>query len=457
MSALKLLVLLSGDLVGSVTRTESSAKTEFQYDPDYLTGGATVPLSTRLPLARTRFGERAIKPYLEGLVPEDPQVRRRWADRWGTGQTDAISLLAAMGWDCPGAVQFTEPDRLAEMRERAHERIPCSEAEIGGRLRALHSEPSSWELPDGHWSLAGQQSKFAIIRADEQWFEAKGAAATTHIVKPGIGRLHHQALVEHATMRAASMVGVKTAGSQYREFGGEPAAVVERFDRVAAGPTVLRLHQEDLCQAAGRLPEDKYEVPHGPSLKDMMRVVANTSDDPARDARRLFDFLAINYVAGAPDGHSKNISLLLLPGRVEIAPLYDLASAFSFQYRKGLRDVALSIGGGRKIGEVMPRHWVEAGKTLGLSDEYVFNRVRQLASEFPDAFASVLDDISSDASDEIKRNTMTRLSRSNADLSAQMRKALSSDDRPKNTRGAPRTDRPLKTSRGTTTPASNGG
>ena len=51
---------------------------------------------------------------------------------------------------------------------------------------------------DEHWSLAGQQEKFALAQLFARdgramgWAEAKGSAATTHILKPGIGRLHHQ-------------------------------------------------------------------------------------------------------------------------------------------------------------------------------------------------------------------------------------------------------------------------
>ena len=68
-------------------------------------------------------------------------------------------------------------------------------------------------MPGEHWSLAGQQEKFALTRLGGEWHEAKGSAATTHIVKPGIKILPHQALIEHVTMRAAAAVGVSTATS----------------------------------------------------------------------------------------------------------------------------------------------------------------------------------------------------------------------------------------------------
>jgi serine/threonine-protein kinase HipA len=45
----------------------------------------------------------------------------------------------------------------------------------------------------------------------------------------------------------------------------------------------------------------------------------------------LADFAAINLVAGAPDGHSKNISVLVThDGQRQVAPLYDLATGLSY-------------------------------------------------------------------------------------------------------------------------------
>ncbi len=41
----------------------------------------------------------------------------------------------------------------------------------------------------------------------------------------------------------------------------------------------------------------------------------------------------------------------------------------------------------------MPRHWMKAAATLGVDDDYALTRVRDMAANFPDAFASVLDDI----------------------------------------------------------------
>ena len=102
---------------------------------------------------------------------------------------------------------------------------------------------------DEHWSLGGQQSKFALRRMDGRWYSCEGSAATTHILKSGVRGLAHQALNEYVCMRLATSLGVPAASVEYLEFEGEggmePAIVIERYDRLVEGDNVTRLHQED--------------------------------------------------------------------------------------------------------------------------------------------------------------------------------------------------------------------
>jgi serine/threonine-protein kinase HipA len=249
-------------------------------------------------------------------------------------------------------------------------------------------------MPDEHWSLAGQQEKFALARIKGSWYEAHGSAATTHIIKPGIKVLHHQALVEHATMAAAARLGVDVAGSELLRFGDQWAIVVRRFDRVAdAGGNIIRVHQEDFAQALGRLPERKYESRGGPGLADMVRLLRRQSTGLADDMLALADFLVVNLVAGAPDGHAKNISMLYTPGRRWVAPLYDLATGLAYASEAVDRSVAVSVGGERQPAKIYRKQWDKAARTLGLGAEQLRQRVRSLATGFPVAFADVLEEL----------------------------------------------------------------
>ena len=387
----RLLVLLSGEVIGVLERGDEPTSLSFVYEPSYV-ATSTVALSSSLPLRQAPFPARAVLPYLRGLLPENPQTLQLWADRFGTVPADVFAMLSSMGWDCPGAVQFCREQDLQALHSREDEHIPVSDDYIAQRLRGLARQPAGWSMPQEHWSLGGQQEKFALALIGGQWHEARGSAATTHIFKPGIPHLRSQALVEHATMVAASQVGVEVARTQFLTFGDQSAIVVERFDREISGRGIRRVHQEDFCQALRRLPEAKYESRGGPTLRDMANLLRRQCDDLEAAALAVADFVAINLVAGAPDGHSKNISLIHQTAGNWVAPLYDLATGLVYDKANVEREVAVAIGGERSSSRIRAEQWRKTAKTLGLDAGDVIARVRQLAAEFPDAFERALAD-----------------------------------------------------------------
>jgi serine/threonine-protein kinase HipA len=402
------LVVLYGEVTGHLERVDESDDPSFTYDRAYVDDGA-VALSARMPLQTETFPPERVAPYLQGLIPENSETRDLWARRLNTLPDDAFGMLAAMGWDCPGAVQFCRPEEIGSLSDRASSYKPLSEADIAARLRLLTDEPASWTMPDEHWSLGGQQEKFALAWRDDSWHEAHGAAATTHILKPGIRRLHHQALIEHVTMAAAASVGVDVATTRLMQFEDQWAIVIDRFDRQLSelDGAIHRFHQEDMCQALGRLPQNKYESRGGPSLANMMRVVRQQSTGLGDDRLALADFLIINLVAGAPDGHSKNVSMLRTPERTWIAPLYDLATGLVYDTADVDRSVALSIGGERRVSRIGPRQWARAARTLGLPYEALCARAAQLTSDYPAAFAEALTSVvEAPGADEVADRTV---------------------------------------------------
>src|SRR5690606_27859636 len=93
---------------------------------------------------------------------------------------------------------------------------------------------------------------------------------------------------------------------------------VERFDRRvrvdSGGVTFVRFPQEDLCQALGRSPNDKYESDGGPDIATCMELLGRVSTNPDVDRRVFFCAQLAGLLLAAPDGHVKNYSLFLLPG-----------------------------------------------------------------------------------------------------------------------------------------------
>lgn len=408
MTAERLLVLLRGQPIGTLERIDVRSQPAFTYAPDHVASSG-IALSASLPLRRETYRAEHVAPYLRGLLPESRDTLAAWADRLSSDADDVFAMLANMGWDCPGAVQFCAEDRLDELWSRADEYKPVDEAYIAKRLRDLITQPASWSMPQEHWSLAGQQEKFALAYLEGNWHEAQGSAATTHIFKPGISRLMNQALVEHATMAAARAVGVEVAETTFMDFGDQVAIVVERFDRRTTAEGVERLHQEDFCQALRRLPEVKYEQRGGPTLKDMAGLIQRQSADREADSMAVADFVAINVIAGAPDGHSKNISMLRHTDNW-VAPLYDLATSLVYEKATVDRRVAVSIGGERQISRIRAKQWAKAAQPLKIDPELLISRVRQLATDFPQAFSDVLSDCGgSPAVSEVNARSQTAI------------------------------------------------
>src|SRR5258708_13624074 len=106
-------VFLNSRLVGRLNR-EASGAIDFQYDPSWLGWEHALPVSLSLPLLEDRYiGARVIAVF-DNLLPDSDAIRRRIAERVHAQGTDAYSLLAVVGPDCVGPLQFLpageEPD-----------------------------------------------------------------------------------------------------------------------------------------------------------------------------------------------------------------------------------------------------------------------------------------------------------------------------------------------------------
>ncbi len=219
---------------------------------------------------------------------------------------------------------------------------------------------------------------------------------STHIIKPGIGEYRDQALVEHVSMQAARAIGLRAAKTEFRTFDGEPALVVTRFDRRRAKDgSIVRVHQEDVCQALAVYPRNKYEASGGPSAADIARLLRDNSTDGEADVWEFAQALVYSYLIGAPDAHAKNYSIMHAPGLTRITPLYDVASALPYDAVGGseINQAAMSIDGKRVFGSAHGRHWDRLAKGLGVGPDRLRDEVRRQAEAIPVAFFHELDSV----------------------------------------------------------------
>ena len=164
--------------------------------------------------------------------------------------------------------------------------------------------------------------------------------------------------------------------------------VVHRYDRIAPGGQIVRVHQEDLCQALGIPPSRKYQNEGGPGPADIAKLLRRVmSPQVADDAvGRFTDALIWNWLIAGTDAHAKNHSLLLADNQVRLAPLYDIALALPYgTHEKKLR-FAMKIGGDYRVFPYR-NTWPAAARDLGLDVEVLVARVRELAFLAPAAFA----------------------------------------------------------------------
>lgn len=337
-----LLVVRDRTVVGELEVLRNT-RMRLRYLPAAETSG---PLSVSLPLTRKRHQDNAVRPWIEGLFPDRPALLRAWRRHFGLADQHPFPLLAHVGEDVAGAAQFVRPERLEDVLSAPGRLERLTDEQVADLLAAaLADAPITAGMPGtGRFSLAGAQAKVVLRRLPHNgWTLPVGAAASTHILKPAIPALPDQDIVEAVTMRTARAIGLSTARVDLLSVAGMRSLVVERFDRVASGEDVVRVHQEDACQALGIGPLRKYESEGGPSAGVIANLLGRVSAEPPEDRLRFARALVFNALIGATDAHARNYSLLL--GSRDAT-----GAALRSQHLGGLR-----AAGERRVGDVRRR------------------------------------------------------------------------------------------------------
>lgn len=324
---------------GQLTQGDDGALV-FGYAHTYLSDPAARAISVSMPLSAAPFDDRAARPWFSGLLP-DEGARQRLAAALGISAGNTFGLLEIIGGDCAGAlslhpsgttppatasgdVDWLDDARLAQVMERLRER-PLLGGDEGIRL-----------------SLAGAQDKLAVCADDHRIGLPRGDLPTTHILKPRIPALEGTVENELFCLRLAARMQLPTADAQLRRAGDAPALLVRRYDRETRGSTVLRLHQEDFCQALGVPPEIKYEAEGGPGTTQSLALIDRVCARPAADRLEFIRRLIFHDLIGNADAHAKNHALLYRNAAPDLAPLYDVLCTAA--YPRLHKALAMKIG-----------------------------------------------------------------------------------------------------------------
>lgn len=389
-------ILLNNRLVGRLTK-EASGAISFTYDAGWLDWEHTLPVSLSLPLSDERYSGAKVSAVFENLLPDSDDIRRYVAERVGATGTDAFSLLAAIGRDCVGALQFV-PDELFDdiLRGPAGsiEGEPVSDGAIAGILKNLGRAPLGLSGDDAfRISVAGAQEKTALLKYDGRWLKPKGTTPTTHILKPQIGHLPNGIDLTNSVenefycLKLLEGFGLQVAKAEIADFEDQRTLVIERFDRQwTRDGRLLRLPQEDCCQALSVPPTLKYQNQGGPGIVQILDLLRG-SDEPNADRLAVFKAQIIFWLIGATDGHAKNFSIFLGPGNTyRLTPLYDVLTAQPSlecrQIERKQMKLAMSVGTSNHYGieEIQQRHFIQTAEAAGLPKQLTAQALAEVAN-----------------------------------------------------------------------------
>lgn len=352
----RLVVSLPAQDVGLLTQDRSGL---IRWSPD--TGWERLGQRPRLGLDFLRtLGPRQhsseLPCWFENLLPErESLLRARLSGAYGLREGQSFELLRMLGHDLTGAVEVRAGGDFGEDRATPVVADNNDHDDQDGELASR--SPSTLVRFS---ALAGMQLKFSMSMVNQRLAISARSRDSLWIVKLAGTTYEELAEVETATMTWAKHAGFDVPEHLTVPFedldgipagwaeGTTPAFAIRRFDR---RPDGSKIHQEDLCQALGLSPRDKYGD-QGPSvtLEGALRLVDDACGE--RDGREMARRIGFMIASGNTDAHLKNWALLWGDrARPTLAPCYDLVATVAWD-KLGWRrprgpEFALRLGGER--------------------------------------------------------------------------------------------------------------
>lgn len=390
--------------VGTLTHRQNNLS--FQYDDSWLSSRLARPISLSLPLQSESHKGKQVYAYFENLLPDNVAVRKQIVDRLGANSTHPFDLLRAIGADCIGAISLIDEENPIPSSNRGYQKL--NESEIATILRNTISDNSLGMDQDDDFriSLAGAQEKTALTLIDGQWYKPHGKLATTHILKLPIYSnrqfgpdLSDSVENEWFHLELFRNLGFDTATCSIVRFKAMKALSVERFDRRWKDDQLLRLPQEDLCQALGYVSGSKYEEHGGPGIKAIMDLLAQSSQ-PDIDRKTFMRSQVISWLIAATDAHAKNYSIFLKPNGFHLTPTYDVLSAFPYFgqgeiHAKKIKLAMALLGKNKQYrwNNIMRRHFISTAEKIGFDTQLMDSILDETKSLFPNALEKTIDSV----------------------------------------------------------------
>ena len=150
---------------------------------------AQIPLSISLPLRKEPYEDKDCRGFFEGLLPEGEQIRVEIGKKYGVNPKNEFSLLKVIGYDCAGAVSFTEYEENPKNYKNEFITIKgdkFTDETLEQYINELPKKPLLTNSDGLRLSLAGAQDKMAVLLLDDIVALPKADVPTSHIIKPAI-------------------------------------------------------------------------------------------------------------------------------------------------------------------------------------------------------------------------------------------------------------------------------
>jgi len=331
--------------VGWIARGSRRERIEFEWVGGYTPGPVT--LTESFGSVRLKAPTVSASRFFGGYALEGRQ-REQLTQRRGIGDpTDLYAMLREFGSSIAGAVTIADTDAVSRTEPRYE---PLGEREIIQRLRRAASDGDLGSDDQSRSMLAGYQPKLLLARFGDQWYLPRGRAHSTHILKPRLSGRPDGLAREYYGHALATELGLAHYRTELVGNGVRQYLVIERYDRVVDGETVMLVHQEDAAQALGLDWVDehaRFQNPDAPraSHRPTAYRIAELLGSLQGEGHAVADFLrrlTFTVLLGDNDAHAKNVGILHLPGRSVLADVYDAVPNL-FQQDRINYDLALAI------------------------------------------------------------------------------------------------------------------
>jgi serine/threonine-protein kinase HipA len=398
-------ILMNGILVGTLKKTITGSLI-FSYEQKWLDTPGSRPISLSLPLVTQQYTGDVVYNFFDNLLPDNSQIRSRIQTRFHIPTDQPFDLLACIGRDCIGAIQLLDSNIYNVKNQIMFH--PLKEKEIASILRNVQSYPLGMidNSEEFRISIAGAQEKTALLYWNDQWNRPINTTPTTHIFKLPIGYIQHQQMDlsdscenEWLCAQIAEAFGLAVAKCEIQYFEDVKTLIVERFDRKLAsdGSWLMRLPQEDTCQALGISPNLKYQSDGGPGIESIMHLLLGSAE-PTKDRDAFFSSQVLFWLLAAIDGHAKNFSLHIESlGKYRLTPLYDIMSAHPLMANKQLQAKKIKMAMALK-GQNNHYHWHDIQRrhflSMAKAANYSAQRGEEILNEMLGKVDSVIEQVS---------------------------------------------------------------